>query len=227
MRKVLFASAFFLAVGLVAPKPVAADPILMTLQGVNDPSLTASVLMTYDTSLGQLSLAITNTSANFDPRLTGFGFNVPTNVTGLSSFSSNPAGWTYSYDPNDIDTPGQFGFYDTAALTGANLNGGTPNLGIPIGSTFTFAFRFTGSSLGSLNENSFVDLLAFDPPGGANESEQSFVARFQRVGASGQGSDVAIPTSIRNVPEPSTLFLSGLGFLGLAATLRRRFPSRS
>jgi len=227
MRKLLVACAFVLAAGLVSPKPVAADPIQITLQGVNDPSLTANVLLVYDPGLGQLSLAITNTSANYDPRLTGFAFNVPSNITGVSSFSSTPAGWSYSYDPNDIGSPGQFGFYDTAALTGANLNGGSPNLGIPIGSTFNFAFGFTGSNLGSLNENSFVSLLAFDPAGGADESEQSFIARFQRVGVNGQGSDVAIPTSTRSVPEPSTLFLSGLGYLGLAATLRRRFRSRS
>ena len=227
MRKLLFTAAFFLAVGVVSPKPVAADPILMTLQGVNDPSLTASVLLTYNTSLGQLSLAISNTSASFDPRLTGFGFNLPSDVTGISSFTSNPAGWTYSYDPNDVNTPGQFGFYDAAGLTGPDLNGGSPNLGIPIGSTFLFTFRFSGSNLGSLSESSFVNLLAFDPAGDPDENEQAFIARFQRVGASGEGSDVAIPTSITNVPEPSTLFLSGLGFLGLAATLRRRFASQS
>ena len=199
----------------------------MTLQGVNDPSLTANVLLTYDASLGQLSLAVTNTAANYAPRLTGFGFNLPTDVTGISAFTSTPAGWSYSFDRDDINTPGQFGFYDAAGLTGANLNGGSPNLGIPIGSTFVFTFGFSGSNLGSLSESSFVNLLAFDPSGNPDENEQSFIARFQRVGSNGEGSDVAIPTSIHNVPEPTSLLLSGIGFLGLASRLRRQLASQS
>jgi len=221
MRKLLLVCALFLA-GVVTPAPAGADPLLLTLRGVNDPSLGADILLTYDAQLGQLSLSVTNTSANYDPRLTGFAFNLPGSITGISSFSSTPAGWSYDFDPDDIDTPGQFGLFDTAALTGATFNGGSPTLGIPIGSTFLFSFRFAGSNLGSLTETSFTNLLSYDADGGPNESEQSFIARFQRVGATGSDGDVAITTSVRQVPEPSVLLLSGLGFLGLGAHLRRR-----
>jgi hypothetical protein len=221
MRKLLFVCALLLAAGVA--KPAHADPLLLSLRGVSDPSLSADVLLTYNAQLGQLTLSITNTSANYDPRLTGFGFNLPSAITGISSFSSTPTGWAYEFDRDDINTPGQFGLYDTAGLTGPNLNGGSPNLGIPIGSTFLFTFRFTGSNLGDLSELSFTNLLS---SGGSNETPQSFIARFQQVGAGGGGSDVAIPTSVRQVPEPSVLLLSGIGFLGLGAHLRRRLGPR-
>ena len=226
MRKTLFAAVLSLAIALASARPANADPIQLNLQGVNDTSLSATVVMTYNAALGQLSLNITNTSANYDPRLTGFGFNLPVGVLGISSFSSSVGGWSYSYDPNDIDTPGQFGFYDAAGLTGSNLNGGSPNLGLAIGGSASFAFRFSGVGLNTLNEDSFAFLTSYDPIGGANESEQSFVARFQRVGSDGSGSDVAIPTELHRVPEPSTLLLSGLAALGLAVQ-RRRLPGKS
>ena len=219
MRKFSFISALVLAAGIATP--ASADPLLLTLRGVADPSLGADVLLTYNAQLGELSLRVTNTSANEDPRLTGFAFNLPTSITGVSSFSSTPAGWAYDFDRDDINTPGQFGLYDTAALTGPNLNGGSPNLGIPIGSTFLFSFRFTGANLGDLSEQSFLNQLS---TGGSNESPQSFLARFQQV--AGGGGDVAIPTGVRQVPEPSVLLLTGLGLLGLGAQLRRRIAPR-
>jgi PEP-CTERM motif len=225
MRKLLLACALVLVAG--AATPASADPLLLTVRGVNDPSLSADILLTYNPQLGQLSLSITNASANHDPRLTGFAFNLPGAITGISSFSSTHSGWSYDYDRNDINTPGQFGFFDAAGLTGSNINGGSSNLGIPIGSTFLFNFRFRGHNLGSLNEQSFTNLLSYDPAGGPNENEQAFIARFQRVGSSRTGSDVAIPTTVQRVPEPSVLLLSGMGFLGLGAHLRRRLRPKT
>ncbi len=217
MRKLIAVFGFLTVVGLAAPRQTSAAPLLLTLAGVNDPSLGATALLTYDPLLALLSLDITNTSALYDPRVTSFGFNTPTAVTGISSFLSSPAGWTYSFNLNGINTPGQFGFYDAASLTGPNFNGGKPNLGIAIGNTNRFEFTFSGNNLGSLTEASFLN-LSYDPAGGPQESQQAFIARFQRVGLDGNGSDVAIVA----VPEPATVTLTGLGLLVLAAHRRRR-----
>jgi hypothetical protein len=207
-----------------------AAPMLFTLEGETFSELSASVLFSYvglDNSTGRVDVAVTNTSTWGDPRLTGVAFNLPDAVTGVSAFSSTLNGWQASYDRNDIDTPGQFGFYDAAALSGANFNGGTPNEGIARNTTATFSFNLSGAGMLGLNESSFLSLFSYDAPGGPNENEQYFIGRFQRVGFLGLFSDVATPTGApatpptRNVPEPTTLVLSGLGLAGMAAMRRR------
>jgi hypothetical protein len=209
--------------------------MLFTLEGETFHELSASVLFSYTgltNTSGVVDIAITNTSGAElfpnDPRLTSFAFNLPgaPTVTGISSFTSSLSGWTSSYDRNDIDTPGQFGFYDAAALTGPNFNGGSPNSGIARGVTGNFSFTLNGSGMLGLNESSFLSLLSYDAPGGPNEHEDYFIGRFQRVGLFGLFSDVATPTGqptppTRDVPEPTTLMLSGLGLLGMAAIRRR------
>jgi hypothetical protein len=209
-----------------------AAPMLFTLQGESFSDLSASVLFSYTgltSTTGRVDIAVTNTSTSGDPRLTGIAFNAPTAVSGVTSFGSTLAGWHASYDRDHIDTPGQFGFYDTAALTGSNFNGGSPNAGLARNATATFTFNLRGTGLLGLTETSFLNLLAYDPPGGANEDEQYFIGRFQRVGFLGLFSDVATPTGApttppptHGVPEPTTLMLSGLGLAGLAALRRKK-----
>lgn len=202
-----------------------AAPMLFNLEGENYGELGASVLFTY-TGLshltGRVDVQVTNTSTAYDPRLTGFAFNLPGNVWALTSFTSSLSGWTGDYDRNDVDSPGQFGFYDIAGLTGSNLNGGSPNYGIARTVTANFSFNLLGIGMMGLTESSFLNLLSNDP-GRPNEDTQYFIARFQRVGAGGNLSDVATPGDppTSSVPEPTTLMLTGLGLLGLAA-LRRR-----
>ena len=124
---------WLLGLALVASMAGAPDawagPMSFSLAGVNDPNLTANVLFAYTPTTGTVDIAIANTSAlaaGPDPRLTAFAFNVPSGITGISSFSG-PSGWSSSFDSNDINTPGQFGFFDIAGLTGPNFNGGSPN----------------------------------------------------------------------------------------------------
>jgi len=194
--------------GLQAPTWAATT---FDLFGVNYPDqVAASVNFAYNSGSGQIDLSLTNNS-DYDARLTGFAFNVPDSVTGVSSFTG-PSGWAESFDPDNISTPGQFGKFDLAGLTGPNLNGGDPNDGIPPASTFNFTFVLAGAGLDGLNENSFLGLLS-DP--GKNDDLQSFIARFQRVGPDGEGSDVAV------VPIPATLLLFGSGLTGLLLIRRR------
>ena len=216
-----------------------AAPMLFTLEGETYNNLSASVLFSYTgltSTSGRVDVAVTNTSTASlllwpnDPRLTSFAFNLPSApaVTGVTGFTSSLSGWHSSYSRDNIDTPGQFGFYDAAALTGPNFNGGSPNSGIARGVTGNFSFTLSGSGMLGLTESSFLSLLSYDPPRGPNEDEQYFIGRFQRAGILGTGSDVATPTGApgpqpppRGVPEPTTLLLTGLGLLGMTAIRRK------
>lgn len=198
-----------------------AIPMSFTLTGVGDTNNTASVIFAYDSANYKISLDLSNSSVLYDPRLTSFAFNSPTKVTGIDTFTSSNDGWSYSYSPGNINTPGQFGLFDIAGLTGPDFNGGSPNDGIPRGQTFSFSFTLQGTDLGSLSEMSFLSLLS-DLGQRGNPDPQYFIGRFQQTGQDGEGSDVATPSNLVPVPEPGTMVLLGAGLLGLAIFGKRR-----
>lgn len=194
-----------------------------SIVGATDSNNTALIDFVYD-GTDTLNIKITNTSALWDPRVTGFAFNAPAAVTGVSSFIADPnfnGAWSYDFDPNDISSPQPFGSFDVAGITGPNLNGGSALNGIPNAANDTvaqpnmvnFTFVLTGTGLGSLTTSSFLSILSDTSTNPTkNDTAVSFLGRFQRTGSDGAGSDVAIPGQ---VPEPSTILLFGSGLAGL------------
>ncbi len=199
------------------------------LQGINDPNLTAEAVLTYAATTATdatLTIVLTNTSSApvTEASLTGFGFNAPAEVSMLTLTA--PVGWTGVFRRDDINSPGNFGYFDAAALTNAsgnnpNINGGSVAAGLAIGETETFVFDVDGTGLLGLTADSFLSEFTLEH--NHNSQLVTFLGRFQGVvpGTSG-GSDVAIP--IAPIPEPSTITLSiiCLGIGGLIGLRRRR-----
>ena len=220
MKKLLIAMVALVLVGMAAP--VWAIPTAFSTTGVGDSNLIADVLFTYN-GVNTINIAITNNSlpaAGPDPRLTAFAFNIPDEVTGIDIYAG-PTGWGGVYDEDNIDTPGQFGFFDIAGLTGSNFGGGDANDGIARGYASSFFFQLLGTGLGSLSEDDFLASNSFDP-GAPDEDVQVFIVRWQRTGLDGEGSDVGIPS----VPEPATMLLLGVGLIGLAGIGRKKFVKK-
>ncbi|MFP4539403.1 MAG: PEP-CTERM sorting domain-containing protein [Candidatus Paceibacterota bacterium] len=207
-----------------------ANAALFNLAGVNDNYNTATVEFDYNfnerrdlTDYGEVKISITNTG-QYDPVITGFGFNVPNEVYYINGFSG-PSGWFGVFHRNSISTPEQYGFFDVAGMTGASgLEGGNPQKGIPVDETFDFNFKFKGPDFEGLNTDSFLSELSDIKHQG---TPVPFLARVQQTGLDGEGSDVMIhgegdPASAP-VPEPATMMLFGTGLLALAGFGRKKF----
>ena len=149
--------------------------------------------------------------------VTGFAFNVPDDVIGLSGFTASGAlddqAWVELFPPPANDPGNAPGGYDFegGAGTGDNIAGGTPNQGFGIGTTATFNFTFTGT-LGGLTVGDFLGETVAGAGGPAD-----FGVRFQAIPV-GAGSDFAV-----HVPAPGAAVLLSLA---LPLALRSRDQRR-
>ena len=140
---------------------------------------------------------ISNTSP-FDARLTGFGFELgPGNLNGFTGSPDPLAG--FDFEDGDLGNISQFKGVelDFGYLTGNNFTGGSPNDGL-----------VTGQSLNFMISGDFTGFTEAQIAAGV-------LARFQRVGLDGEGSDVA-SVGQTVVPEPASMVLLGTGLVYLA-----------
>lgn len=192
--------------------------------GLNDSNNTAQVSFNYEQRGAPgsyyygIALTITNTSAQYLPRVSGFAFNLPTSVTGLDAQRSVLNSWYVNTASNAIRTPEKLGYFDICAETGSgstsNCNGGIYGDSIERGESGSFFLALTGSSLDSLNTSSFLGLTSAPERG---YIPTAFTVRFQSTGALGGGSDMGIMT-----PEPAQIASLCVGLLVSAFWLRSR-----
>lgn len=213
--KPLLAFCAVAAASLFTSSPAAA--LTFDVYGQNYPTdISAEVTLTWD-GTDTLTVEIENTAniALGTAVITGFVFNVPDAITGLTGFTASgtldDAAWVELFPPPSGDpgnAPGGY-LFEGGAGTGNNIAGGSPNDGFGIGTTATFTFTFSGTNLNLLTESDFLGEFV----GGAS-GPADFGVRFQAI-PTGAGSDFAL----HQVPAPGAALLLALG---LPAVLRRR-----
>jgi hypothetical protein len=169
----------------------------------------------FNAQTNTFTFTLTNTSAVTQPgstsTITSVGFDLPpignASPSGLNGFvgmqaPSLSSNFTFS-DADLGSVPGFNTVLDFGFLTGINFDSGSVNLGLLPGESASFTV--SGAGFAGLTEEDIVFAI--------------FIA-FENV--PGVGSDVAALSTPSTVPEPSTLWLLGLGLAGLALGRRRK-----
>jgi hypothetical protein len=126
------------------------------------------------TNLSIVCFKIRNTSPD-DSRITAVGLDLPGSLFGFTLISPTDIGFELSEDPGTVpDFPGVV--LDFALVTGRNFAGGRPNLGLPPSTTPT----------------TFCVMGPFNPTLPIESVLDNVYIRFQRVGPTGELSDVGI-----------------------------------
>ena len=160
---------------------------------------------------------LNTTSPEVGGFLTGFLMNNPdaTKITGISGYTTTTNFAQIPLSANGANGA-PFGDFDFGAALDANWEGGgNPSAGLAPGSSGSFAFLFSGTSLNTLTDQSFVSALSEGPGGG-----QFFVARFR--GLIDGGSD-KVPAMA--VPEPGTSAMLLAGLVAMIGVGARRMRS--
>jgi hypothetical protein len=181
-----------------------------------------------------LTVTLKNTSpAANGGFITGFVFNNPDDaITGISKVSFDPSEFELLNSSNAVSASpfGQFDF--GAALGGAFLGGGSPNDGIPVGETGTFVFKATGTGVGNLTFEDFVNELSVakekkkkdEKKKVTDDEEEDTSLQFFAVRFKGfeDGKSDKVAGEPHATPEPASLTLMGLGAVGFACYSWRR-----
>lgn len=223
--KLVFSLAALLV--LAGAATVRADTI--TIVGVDSGQFsTATVVCEFNSQTNTLTFTITNTSAITQPgstsTITGIGFDLPplgnANASGLNGFTGSQApsvssSFTFS-DANLGNVPHGFNaaVLDFGFTTGnsGNFASGQVNAGLLPGESASFTV--SGAAFAGFTEEQICNAI--------------FV-RFQNVpGAGGSGgSDVGVPGTPNEIPEPSSILLLGTALMGLGGYARKRLKKRN
>jgi len=221
LSKFVFSLAALLVLA-AATTSVRADTITVT--GVDSGQFsTATVVCEFNSQTNTFTFTITNTSAITQPgstsTITAIGYDLPpvgnASASGLNGFTGMQApslssNFTFSDgDVGNISHGFDNAVMDFAFLTGpsGNFSGGSVNDGLLPGESASFTV--SGAAFAGFTEEEICNAI--------------FV-RFQNVpeeGGSG-GSDVGVPGTPSEVPEPSTILLLGSALVGLGGYARRR-----